>query len=215
MESKANARAVSWVAVSMIAGAAWMVVPTGCSKDSTDKPAPSTSASATATASTPAAATTSAAPPPEPKHDCPTGSSGEGSTAKPCLASGDARMLEITSTGKPDENGAPMFNVKSKTTLAILYGKLSVYFYDKAGKQIGQPKSCAGAIFGGVVKPGESFVVSFSCMKKEDVPADSKTIEVEAPTVGFADASEKKTDFYWSNPDLAPDARKKGGTKSK
>jgi hypothetical protein len=32
-------------------------------------------------------------------------------------------------------------------------------------------------------------------------------------TVGFADPTEKKVDYYWHNADLAPDARKKGGVK--
>jgi len=206
---------------------ATMIAPiTGCSKDDTGTTAPASSTSQTAatTASTAAAASTSAAPPPEPKHDCPPGSSGDGSSAKPCLASGNARMLEIAWTGKSDDDG-PTFNVKSKSSLTILFGKVAFYFYDKAGKQLPAqdtsstpPKSapfktCAGLLFGGAVKPDDKFVLSFSCMKKDSVPAGTAAIEVEAGTVGFADASEKKTDFYWSNPDLTPDARKKGGVK--
>jgi hypothetical protein len=31
--------------------------------------------------------------------------------------------------------------------------------------------------------------------------------------VGFADASEKKNEYYWRNPELTPDTRPKGGVK--
>ena len=49
--------------------------------------------------------------------------------------------------------------------------------------------------------------------KKAIVPADAKFIEAEMQTVGFADATEKKSEFYWRNNDLVPDARPKGGVK--
>jgi hypothetical protein len=48
---------------------------------------------------------------------------------------------------------------------------------------------------------------------KKDMPDGTATIEGEMPMVGFADATEKKIDFYWRNADLTPDARPKGGVK--
>jgi hypothetical protein len=73
---------------------------------------------------------------------------------------------------------------------------------------------CSGKIFGGVMKPAEKAVLTFSCVKKEHVPEGTAAIEAEMPMVGYADAAdEKKVDFYWRNADLTPDARKKGGTK--
>jgi hypothetical protein len=98
-----------------------------------------------------------------------------------------------------------------------------VYFYDKAGKQL-EVKSgdkakpmqvCAGNIFAGAVKPGEKIFMFFSCVKKAHVPEGTVTIEAEAKTVGFADEAGKQNEFYWSNPDLAPNERAKGGAKSK
>lgn len=132
--------------------------------------------------------------------------------------------MEATWTGKTDDKG-PHFRVTNKSPLVILYGKIAVYFYDKAGKQLDvqdtaatPPKSvpyrsCSGNIFGGVMKAGEKAVLTFSCVKKEHVPEGTATIEAELQTVGFSDPSEKKVDFYWANHDLAPDARKKGGVK--
>ena len=42
-----------------------------------------------------------------------------------------------------------------------------------------------------------------------------RAIEAEVKTVGFADESGKKNEFYWSNPDLAPDVRPKLAGKAK
>ncbi len=198
----------------------------GCSKEEGKGGAASASANEKEKTPPPASTSAAAAPSaaPEPKHDCPKGSSGEGSQGKPCEAKGNARMMEIAWTGKTDENG-PGFNIKGKSDLTILYGKIAVYFYDKAGKQLqfqdtsstppkAMPyKTCSGNIFGGAVKKDEKFVVTFSCVKKEHVPEGTTAIEAEAVMVGFADATEKKNDFYWSNPELAPEQRKKGGVK--
>lgn len=73
---------------------------------------------------------------------------------------------------------------------------------------------CSGKIFGGVMKPAEKAVITFSCVTKANVPEGTAAIEAEMQSVGFADAAdEKKIDFYWKNGDLTPDARKKGGVK--
>ena len=204
----------------------------GCSKDSDTKSGDTPAKSAEPAASATPAATPSATPPPasasaaavEPPHDCPKGSTGEGSFAKPCEAKGNARMMDATWSGKTDDKG-PFFKVTNRSPSTILYGKIAVYFYDKAGKQLDvmdtaatPPKpvpyrTCSGNIFSGVMKPAEKAVLTFSCVKKEHVPEGTAAIEAELQTVGFADASEKKVDFYWTNKDLAPDARKKGGVK--
>jgi hypothetical protein len=138
------------------------------------------------------------------------------------LASGDARMMDVTYTGKTTDEG-PKFQIVNKADQQILFGSLVVYFYDKAGKQL-QVKSgdktkpfqvCAGNIFAGAVKPGEKIFMFFSCVKKEHVPEGTVTIEADAKTVGFADEAGKQNEFYWSNPDLAPSERPKGGTPTK
>jgi hypothetical protein len=213
-----------------------MFVLPACSKDESPAgAAPSASASSAPPASAPAAsssgapadpssapaATASSAP--EVHHDCPAGSTGTGSFAKPCEATGKARAMEVKWT-KTGDSG-PSFAVTNKSPLVILYGKIAVYFYDKAGKQLDvQDESvvpaktrpyhtCSGSFFGGVMNPKEKEVLTFSCVPKKVIPDGTATIEAEMQTVGFADASGKKVDFYWRNNDLAPDARPKGGAK--
>jgi hypothetical protein len=167
----------------------------------------------------------SAPPPPRKlRDDCPKGSSGVGTATDPCLASGDSRMMEVAYTGKTTDQG-PKFSIVNKSNQQILFGSLVAYFYDKAGKQLqvtagGKKKpaqSCSGNIFAGAVKPGEKIFMFFSCVKKEHVPEGTVTIEAEVKTVGFADEAGKKSEFYWSNPDLTPDERplRKGGAKRK
>jgi hypothetical protein len=170
------------------------------------------------------------APPPAPsaepeaklRDDCPRGSSGIGTLAKPCLATGDSRMMEVTYTGKTTDEG-PKFSVTNRSDSQILFGSVVAYFYDKAGKQLQvtegeKPRpmqTCAGNIFAGAVKPGEKIFIFFSCIKKAQVPEGTTTIEAEVKTVGFADEAGKKNEFYWSNPELVPEQRPKGGLKSK
>jgi hypothetical protein len=171
------------------------------------------------------------APPPAPtpsatakklREDCPQGSSGEGTFDSPCQASGTTRMMEVEWTKKIDPEG-PKFKVINKSPSVILYGKIAVYFYDKAGKQLevkdssgkGHPyRTCGGNnMFAGVMKAAEKAYFHFSCAKKEDVPEGAKTIEAEMQAVGFADKTEQKTDLYWRNENLTPDERPKGGVK--
>jgi hypothetical protein len=203
----------------------------GCSKEET--PA-TTSASASASAAAPSAATSTPAPAstapsatasaaPEPQHDCPGGSTGVGSFAKPCDAKGSARSMNVKWT-KTDDSG-PSFAIKNTTKLVIVWGKLAVYFYDKAGKQLSVTDdsvspaktkpyhACSGQFFGGVMNPNEKETLTFSCVPKKVIPDGTTTIEGEMQMVGFADASGKKIDFYWRNNDLAPEVRPKGGIK--
>ena len=164
----------------------------------------------------------SAKPPPAPRDDCPDGSSGIGTFDEPCKGSGTSRMMEVRYTGKTTDEG-PKFSVTNKSKLPILHGSIAVYFYDKAGKQLEvassekpRPnKTCSGNIFAGQVKPDEKIYVFFSCVKKSHVPEGTVTIEAEAQKVGFADESGKTNEFYWLNEELVPDARPKGGVKSK
>ncbi len=205
----------------------------GCSKEEAKPQAPAPSASAaavpSASASASAADAAAAAPSatasaaPEPHHDCPAKSSGPGTFDKPCEASGAARLMTVRWT-KTDDKG-PSFSIKNVGKATILYGKIAVYFYDKAGKQLdvtddSQPTpkakpfhTCSGNIFQGVMKPSESASLTFSCVPKSVIPAGTATIEGEMQMVGFADATEKKNDFYWRNMDLTPAARRKGGVK--
>lgn len=192
----------------------------GCEEEAKKEPAaakPSASVAAVAPVPTP-----TVAPPPKPRDDCPEGSTGIGTSGEPCLGSGDARMMEVKYTGKTTDEG-PKFSVTNKTKKSILFGSVAAYFYDKAGKQLtvttgGKPRPmqiCSGNIFAGAVKPDEKIFVFFSCVKKDHVPEGTATIEAELKTVGFADESGQKNEYYWSNPDLIPDARPKGGVKVK
>jgi hypothetical protein len=184
---------------------------------------PTTAATATAaTTASAAPAPTASAPP---RSDCPKDSSGGGTLDQPCAGKGGARMMDVKWTGKTDDKG-PSFAVTNKSPRPILYGKIAVYFYDKAGKQLevknlaaadAKPLPylvCAGSnLFSGIMKVNEKATLTFSCVKKEHVPEGTTAIEGEMMTVGFADESEKKSEFYWSNKDLTPDARPKGGVK--
>jgi len=208
--------------------AAFLASLSGCSEEPSGSAATTSHSAAPTTAATTAAptvaltATATATAAPTEKHDCPKGSTGDGSFKVPCDAKGKERMMEVTWTGKTDDNG-PSFRVVNKSTQTILFGKIIVYFYDKAGKAIelkddagkGRPYHiCSGAnLFGGVMKPGEKAVVTFSCVGKKVVPDGAAAIEGEIQMVGFADASEKKSEYYWRNNDLTPDARPKGGIK--
>lgn len=182
--------------------------------------APSTAATPAATTATPSA-TASAAPPPD-RTDCPKGSSGPGTFDHPCAGKGGARLMTAEATGKADDKGNPQFRIVNKHSATILYGKVTVYFYDKSGKQLevknpdGKPLKrigCGGNIFGGVMKPNEKAVVSFSCIKKDSAPEGTATTEAEISLIGFSDADGKKSEFYWKNDDLVPEDRKKGGVK--
>jgi hypothetical protein len=194
---------------------------TGCEQEA-PKPTAPEKPSASAAAVAPPVPTPEPPPPPKPREDCPEGSSGIGTSAEPCKASGDARMLEVKYTGKTTDEG-PKFSVTNKSKKSVLYGSVAAYFYDKGGKQLqvtagGKPRPmqiCSGNIFAGAVKPDEKIYVFFSCVKKEHVPEGTATIEAEAKTVGFADESGTKNEYYWSNLDLVPDERPKGGLKSK
>jgi hypothetical protein len=201
----------------------------GCSKDETTAaPEASTSAAAAPSASAPTPPPSASAAPvassaPEPPHDCPAGSTGPGSFDKPCEGKKGARMMQVKWT-KTGDNG-PSFAIQNKSPLVILYGRIAVYFYDKAGKQLDvkddsetPPKTrpfhtCSGNFFGGVMNPAEKAVLTFSCVPKKVIPDGATTIEAEIIMVGFADASGKKNDFYWHNGDLSPDVRPKGGVK--
>jgi hypothetical protein len=187
-----------------------------CEEEAAKPPAPKPSAAAAVAAPAPAPTPSTPPAPPKLRDDCPKGSSGVGTSAEPCLGSGDARMMEVQYTGKTTDQG-PKFSIVNKSNQQILFGALVAYFYDKAGKQL-QVKSgdktkpfqtCSGNIFAGAVKPGEKIFMFFSCVKKENVPEGTDAIEAEVKTVGFADESGKKNEFYWSNPDLAPNERPK------
>jgi hypothetical protein len=192
-----------------------------------EQPAPSESQKSPASAAAmPSAVVPVVTPPPPsasalpPRSDCPEGSAGPGTFNDPCEAKAGARAMEVTWTKKITDDG-PQFRVTNTSNHVILYGKIAVYFYDKAGKQLEikdgeKPRpfqTCSGKIFGGVMKVKEKALLTFSCVKKEHVPDGTAAIEGELQTVGFADASGEKVDFYWRNADLAPKERPKGGVK--
>jgi hypothetical protein len=185
-----------------------------------EKPKPTAPSAAPPPAvSTPPPAPVASAPERKPVHPCPERSSGKGTFDDPCKSTGKTRMMDVSWNKKIDEKG-PTFKIINNAKLEVLYGKIVVYFYDKAGKLIeiaggDKPRkrvTCAGNIFGGPVKPGEKIFMNFSCTKKDDVPKGAVNIEGEITVVGFTDA-EGKNDTYWRNDDLAPEDRPKGGIK--
>ena len=217
--SSGRLSALAWLAVVLALPLA------GCEEPpASDSHKPSASSQAAPSAPAPTTSATASAEPPAPKpprDDCPEGSAGPGTFDEPCKAEGDTRLMEVTWTKKTDDKG-PQFRVVNKSKLTILYGSVSVYFYDKSGKQLEVPgekphpkQTCSGKIFDGVMKPGEKAVMWFSCVKKSHVPEGTETIEAELGKVGFADESGKRTEFYWTNDNLVPDERPKGGVKAK
>jgi hypothetical protein len=192
----------------------------GCESEEAKPTAPS--ASAPPVVSTPPAVTSApvaSAPEKKPVHPCPDKSAGKGTFDDACKATGKVRMMDVTWDKKIGDKG-PTFKIINNAKLEVLYGKIVVYFYDKAGKQIeiaggDKPRkrlTCAGNIFGGAVKPGEKIFMNFSCVKKDDVPKGATNIEGEITVVGFTDET-GKNDTYWRNDDLAPEDRPKGGIK--
>lgn len=184
----------------------------------TSKPKPTASAPVV-----PSATATATAKLKKPSHPCPKGSEGEGTFSKPCKADGTSRLLQVDWNRKEPGDKGPTFRVINNSDLEVLYGRVVVYFYDKAGKQldveVGEKTlpnvTCGGNIFAGAVKPGEKIFVNFSCVGKKHVPEGFKTIEAEAQMIGFTDDSGKKSDTYWRNDDLVPDKRPRGGIKAK
>jgi hypothetical protein len=201
----------------------------GCDKEQPPSGEPSASGTASTPASTaepptPRATTpTASASAPKPSFPCPFGSTGEGTFKSPCEAKGPARLMDVQWTGKTDDKG-PSFRVTNNAKLAILYGNVVVYFYDKAGKQLEVPatgsakarpkQTCSGNnLFAGAMKPGEKAVLTFSCVKKEHVPDGTAVIEAEMQMVGFTDEIGVKADTFWRNNEIVPDTRPKGGVK--
>jgi len=191
-----------------------------CEKEEPKPAAPSATPAAMVSAPPVASAPPAAsAPERKPVHPCPSGSTGKGIFEDMCKATGKTRMMDVSWDKKIGDKG-PTFKIINNAKLEILYGKIVVYFYDKAGKQIEIPGgdkprhrlTCAGNIFGGAVKPGEKIFMNFSCVKKDDVPKGAVVIEGEITVVGFTDDA-GKNDTYWRNDDLAPEERPKGGIK--
>src|SRR5689334_23322546 len=76
----------------------------GCEEEAAKKePAPAAPKPSAAVVAPPPAP--SAEPEAKPRDDCPKGSSGVGTLAKPCLAEGDSRMMEVKYTGKTTDEG--------------------------------------------------------------------------------------------------------------
>ena len=205
--------------IGMLGAAAFAVCLMACEEEEKPKPA---APSASPVASPPPVASVApvaSAPERKPVHPCPDHSTGKGTFEDPCKATGKARMMDVSWNKKIDEKG-PTFKIINNAKHDVLYGKIVVYFYDKAGKLIeiqggDKPRkrlTCAGNIFGGAVKPGEKIFMNFSCVKKDDVPKGAVGIEGEITVVGFTDA-EGKNDTYWRNDELAPEDRPKGGIK--
>ncbi len=202
----------------MFGAAALAACLVGCEQEKA-KPAPPSASQPTPSASAPPSAPVASAAEKKPVHPCPDGSTGKGTFDDPCKAKGKTRIMEVTWNKKIEEKG-PTFRIVNNAKLEILYGKIVVYFYDKAGKQMDvsggdKPRrrlTCAGEIFAGPVKAGEKVFINFSCVKKDDVPKGATAIEGEIQTVGFTDDA-GKNDTYWRNDDLAPEDRPKGGIK--
>lgn len=201
----------------------------GC-EEPPSPPAASTASSAPPAAQTTTAPATASVKQPakeKPSHPCPEGSEGEGTNASPCEAKGAMRVMEAKWTGKMDDEKGPAFQVINKTKLEIIYGRVTVYFYDKDGKQLEVPppkgagkeakptphRQCGGRIFAGPMKADEKAVLWFSCAQKKHVPEGTDAVEAEIEMVGFTGKDGKVADTYWRNQDLIPQERPKGGVK--
>jgi len=191
----------------------------GCSKDQSGTTAPSASAPAASSAPVASAAPSASAEPP-PRSDCPTGSAGPGTFTKPCETTAATDRTMTVKFKKYDDKGVPQFTVINTSKSTILWGKVAIYSYDKAGKQMDVKDeagkahpfhTCSGNIFGGTMEPKDNYVIGFSCVTKKDIPDGAVTIEAEMAMVGFADSTKKQIDFYWRNKTLTPDVRPKGG----
>ena len=201
--------------------AAFAVCLMACEDEEAKKPAAPSATPPPAVSAPPVASVAPVASAPErkPVHPCPDRSTGKGTFEDPCKATGKTRMMDVSWDKKIGDKG-PTFKIINNAKLEVLYGKIVVYFYDKAGKQIEIPGgdkprhrlTCAGNIFGGAVKPAEKIFMNFSCVKKEDVPKGAVSIEGEVSVVGFTDEA-GKNDTYWRNDDLTPEERPKGGIK--
>src|SRR6267142_674158 len=149
----------------------------GCEEQKAKPTAPSASPAPPTASAMPEASTapTASAPEKKPTHPCPEGSTGKGNFDDPCKAKGKSRLMAVAWDKKIGDKG-PTFKIINNAKLEVLYGKIVVYFYDKAGKQMDvsggdKPRrrlTCAGEIFAGPVKPGEKVFMNFSCVKKED-----------------------------------------------
>ena len=133
-------------------------------------------------------------------------------------------MMQVDWNRRPLKEKGPTFRVINNSDLEVLFGKIVIYFYDKAGKQLevvtssGKKKpslSCSGNIFAGPVKAKEKIFVNFSCSPKKRVPEGATTYEAEMQVVGFTSKEGKIADTFWRNDDLVPDKRPKGGVKGK
>ncbi|HEY3235903.1 MAG TPA: hypothetical protein VGJ84_14395, partial [Polyangiaceae bacterium] len=159
----------------IFAACAWCV--SGCEEEKNTAQAATKNPHPAASLSAQKATRPEPPPAPEPKRECPDGTMAEGTFNKPCEGKGATRMMEVTYKKTTDEG--PQFRVISKSKQVILYGRIAVYFYDKAGKQMetkdesGKSKpyhTCFGKnLFAGVVKPSEKLFLNFSCVKKQDV----------------------------------------------
>src|SRR5258706_12406785 len=92
----------------------------GCEEEAAKPPA-ATKPSAAAPAVTPPPVPSTQPAPPKLRDDCPKGSSGVGTSAEPCLASGAARLMEVKYTGKTTDEG-PKFQIVNKADQQVCFG---------------------------------------------------------------------------------------------
>jgi hypothetical protein len=149
---------------------------------------------------------------------CPAGSAGKGTPSEPC--SGPGRLLEAKWTGKTGSHSS-VFTVKNNLPYKVTYVSAVGYYYDKDGKQLevalpGQEKFphkvWAGS--GGVLTIEGSQTKDIELgWKKETIPKEAETIEIEFGRVGWKkDGSDAL--IYWENKALTKNPRPKGGHKS-
>jgi hypothetical protein len=162
------------------------------------------------------AAMTPAAPPkpPEDKPEvggiCPAGSTGEGTSSKPCVGKG--RVLEAEWTGKWGPNA--MFKITNKTDKKIDFAQACVWYYDKDGKWLkidNKPLPECSSSSGGVISigPKETKEQGFG-HKEAEAPKGTVKVEMEFNKVGWPGA--KEGDYvYWENDKLDKLNRPLGG----
>jgi len=195
----------------------------GCDEQPNPHATPAATSAAPEPAPTPSAVASEAPPEAKPSHACPDGSEGEGTLKDPCVAKGKARMMTVEWPSKKVGDKGPTFRVTNLAKLEVMWARIDFYFYDKAGKLIefggddDHPAknhvSCSGNLFAGPMKPAEKDWFNFDCVGKKNVPENTVHIEAEVSKVGFTASTGKSADTFWSNPDLIPNNRPKGGVK--
>jgi hypothetical protein len=137
---------------------------------------------------------------------CPAGSTGDGTYDKPCVASGDTRLVPLKYVSSDDNY--IVFDAKNNGPYEVIGGQRDLWIYDASGKRLditipNNPPMTHTGTSGGMtptVKPGETKQVKFFLDKKSR-PAGAATYQAEFQKVEMSTTG-GTPDFVWTNPGL-------------